>query len=119
MVRKAGLETMINLLNMSLFAEAIDRRRIWVEIDQPILIGRNQILRVLENTVDGKHELCLRVDVPGDYIEAPVPADCYMDVSSWSRLLLVPRSVELDEQGRAVRAFIEFVRTSESKQWAV
>jgi hypothetical protein len=111
---------MIRLLSTCHFAtDNADRRRLWVEIGQPIQIGTHQILRVLEHTINGERELSLRVDVPGDYLEAPVPAGCYVDVSSWSRLLLVPRAVELDQQGRAVRAFIEFVRTSPTKQWAV
>jgi len=114
------MRSLIRLLNLCRFADrAENRRRLWVEIGRPILIGHRQILRVLEHTVDGVPELHLRVDVPGDYLEAPVPADCYVDVSSWSRLLLVPRAVKLDGQGRAAWAFIEFVRTCHSKQWAL
>jgi hypothetical protein len=110
---------MIRLLNTGHFAAPSERRRLWLELGTPIIIGPQQILQLLEHRHDGIRELVLRIEVPGQAMESPVPAGFYYDASAWSQMLIIPRAIELNRQGGVSRVFIEFVRTASSVDWAV
>ncbi|HKI74979.1 MAG TPA: hypothetical protein VJ998_10060 [Pseudomonadales bacterium] len=110
---------MIRLLNTGRFAAPSERRRLWLELGTPIIIGPHQILQLLEHKLDGYRDLVMRIEVPGRVVESPVPAGFYYDASAWSQMLIIPRAIEVSPQGGVSRVFIEFVRTAKSVSWAV
>lgn len=107
------------ILHAGQVAEACHRRRIWLALGQPVIIGPQKIMTVLQHQCNGAPELMMRVEVPGQVFESPVPAGCELNINAWADLWAIPRVVEQDNTGRTLRLMVEFVRTSPSVQWAV
>ncbi|EGW55150.1 hypothetical protein [Candidatus Endoriftia persephonae] len=109
---------MIRLLRAGVFAASGDRRRLWLEIGQPLIIGPQLVLTALENIQDGERELVIRIESPTTAFESVVPAGAVVSCNGWASLWVVPRAVEQGASGASRRVFLEFVRTTRSLKWA-
>ncbi len=98
------------LLNTGTMAPREDYQRIWLEPGCPLVIAPGCLIHFRMNVQDGKREPALQLAANGETFEAPVSLGFHMNASPHARLYLIPRALELDDQGREQRMLMEFVR---------
>ena len=110
--------TIYRILNTGLQVPGYSRRKVWLEVGVPAVIGSRLTITLVTVRKDGEHELYSVVRGKGVHFETPLPAATFLDVSGWAGLLALPRAAELSEFGRITRVLMEFVSVRDDVKFA-
>ena len=108
---------LIKLLDTAPAAPARDRMRIWMDLGQTVSLGNRCIATAENHFIDGAYRPVLVVTHPAwGRQELRLAEHPVFDLRRFSPLLLVPRALDVNDDGIADRFFLEFVRAEISGQ---
>ena len=107
------------LLNVGMHVPGYQRRKLWVEVAAPVVIGDRLTLTLLTIRKQGERSLYSVINAPDVHFEAEIPAATFIDATGWAGMLILPRAALLSDNGGFLRVFVEFVSMREEISFAL
>ena len=96
------------LLNVDLQPFHSNRKRRWLKAGQPTIIRQRVILTAYFDLHDNQYLPRVVVMTPGKKLEYDLPMSTYLDLSSWTGMMALPRAVEWNDRAKPLRLLMEF-----------
>jgi len=83
------------------------RERFWLGCGESAAVSPGIDVTAFCDCDDGAYVPYLQVQTPGDIFEFLIQTEYALNLTSWAPLLIVPRALEVDWHGRALRMLLE------------
>ena len=108
----------IRLLNTADAAGARERRRMWLDLGQGVVIGPGLVMTLEQERRETDRRLVVALQSRHAQVQHPLGFGEAVDVSGWAGLLVIPRAAEMRPAGRFGQVLVEFVAVRDGVRFA-